>query len=149
MKDGFEYLDTHADDIFKALEGGASGLLTKPIDFGDLELTIDKTIRHVEMMREARRRQAEAEIRALCCSEWLASDPVAAAVVRILDALPVKEPEVVSRAPPDRIFVAPVQGPVVVGQEELGEPEREAAGEPDLERPDGRTRNGPTAGKPA
>ena len=33
----------------------------KPIDFGDLELTIDKTIRHVEMMRDARRRQAEAE----------------------------------------------------------------------------------------
>jgi adenylate cyclase len=31
------------------------------IDFGDLEMTIDKTIRHVEMMREARRRQAEAE----------------------------------------------------------------------------------------
>jgi adenylate cyclase len=40
---------------------GAFDFLTKPIDFGDLELTIDKTIRHVEMMREARRRQAEAE----------------------------------------------------------------------------------------
>src|SRR5258708_6956487 len=40
---------------------GAFVFLTKPIDFGDLEMTIDKTIRHVEMMREARRRQAEAE----------------------------------------------------------------------------------------
>jgi class 3 adenylate cyclase len=40
---------------------GAFDFLTKPIDFGDLELTIDKTIRHVEMLREARRRQAEAE----------------------------------------------------------------------------------------
>jgi adenylate cyclase len=40
---------------------GAFDFLTKPIDFGDLEATIDKTIRHVEMLREARRRQAEAE----------------------------------------------------------------------------------------
>jgi class 3 adenylate cyclase len=40
---------------------GAFDFLTKPIDFGDLETTIDKTIRHVEMMREARRRQLEAE----------------------------------------------------------------------------------------
>jgi adenylate cyclase len=44
-----------------AMNRGAFDFLTKPIDFGDLELTIDKTIRHVEMMREARRRQAEAE----------------------------------------------------------------------------------------
>jgi adenylate cyclase len=40
---------------------GAFDFLTKPIDFTDLETTIDKTIRHVEAMREARRRQAEAE----------------------------------------------------------------------------------------
>src|SRR6201746_183508 len=40
---------------------GAFVFRPKPIDFGDLEMTIDKTIRHVEMMREARRRQAEAE----------------------------------------------------------------------------------------
>jgi class 3 adenylate cyclase/CheY-like chemotaxis protein len=44
-----------------AMNRGAFDFLTKPIDFGDLELTIDKTIRHVEMMRDARRRQAEAE----------------------------------------------------------------------------------------
>jgi class 3 adenylate cyclase len=44
-----------------AMNRGAFDFLTKPIDFADLETTIDKTIRHVEMLREARRRQAEAE----------------------------------------------------------------------------------------
>jgi class 3 adenylate cyclase len=48
-------------NIRTAMNCGAFDFLTKPIDFGDLELTIVKTIRHVEMMREARRRQAEAE----------------------------------------------------------------------------------------
>ncbi len=48
-------------NIRTAMNRGAFDFLTKPIDFSDLELTIDKTIRHVEMMREARRRQAEAE----------------------------------------------------------------------------------------
>jgi adenylate cyclase len=48
-------------NIRTAMNRGAFDFLTKPIDFGDLELTIDKTIRHVELMREARRRQAEAE----------------------------------------------------------------------------------------
>src|SRR3982074_1502572 len=48
-------------NIRTAMNGGAFDFLPKPIDFGDLEMTIDKTIRHVEMMREARRRQAEAE----------------------------------------------------------------------------------------
>ena len=44
-------------NIRTAMNRGAFDFLTKPIDFGDLEMTIDKTIRHVEMMREARRRQ--------------------------------------------------------------------------------------------
>jgi class 3 adenylate cyclase len=48
-------------NIRTAMNRGAFDFLTKPIDFGDLEMTIDKTIRHVEMMRETRRRQAEAE----------------------------------------------------------------------------------------
>lgn len=48
-------------NIRTAMNRGAFDFLTKPIDFGDLEMTIDKTIRHVETMREARRRQAEAE----------------------------------------------------------------------------------------
>ncbi|SDS17784.1 response regulator [Bradyrhizobium canariense] len=48
-------------NIRTAMNRGAFDFLTKPIDFGDLELTIDKTIRHVEMIREARRRQIEAE----------------------------------------------------------------------------------------
>src|SRR3954454_7219997 len=48
-------------NIRTAMNSGAFDFLTKPIDFGDLEMTINKTIRHVEMMRDARRRQAEAE----------------------------------------------------------------------------------------
>src|SRR5471032_1843800 len=48
-------------NIRTAMNRGAFDFLTKPIDFGDLEMTIDKTIRHVEMMREARLRQTEAE----------------------------------------------------------------------------------------
>jgi adenylate cyclase len=48
-------------NIRTAMNRGAFDFLTKPIDFADLELTIDKTIRHVVMMRETRRRQAEAE----------------------------------------------------------------------------------------
>src|ERR1700736_2437036 len=48
-------------NIRTAMNRGAYDFLTKPIDFGDLEMTIEKTMRHVEMMREARRRQLEAE----------------------------------------------------------------------------------------
>jgi class 3 adenylate cyclase len=48
-------------NIRTAMNRGAFDFLTKPIDFGDLEMTIDKTIRHVEMIRETRRRQLEAE----------------------------------------------------------------------------------------
>src|SRR5436190_10725369 len=48
-------------NIRTAMNRGASDFLTKPIDFTDLEATIDKTLRHIEMMRDARRRQAEAE----------------------------------------------------------------------------------------
>jgi adenylate cyclase len=49
------------NNIRTAMNRGAFDFLTKPIDFGDLETTIDKTIRHVAMLREARLRQAEAE----------------------------------------------------------------------------------------
>src|SRR5471032_179207 len=48
-------------NIRTAMNRGAFDFLTKPIDFGDLEATIEKTIRHVETLRDARRRQAEAE----------------------------------------------------------------------------------------
>ena len=40
---------------------GAFDFLIKPIDFPDLEATIAKTIRHIEVLREARERQAAAE----------------------------------------------------------------------------------------
>ena len=48
-------------NIRVAMNRGAFDFLTKPIDFGDLETTIARTIRHVEAMRESRRRQSEAE----------------------------------------------------------------------------------------
>src|SRR6201982_1084978 len=48
-------------NIRTAMNRGAFDFLTKPIDFGDLETTIGKTLRHVERLREGRRRQAEAE----------------------------------------------------------------------------------------
>src|SRR6476661_8866432 len=48
-------------NIRTAMNRGAFDFLTKPIDFADLEMTIDKTIRHVVMLREVRRRQSEAE----------------------------------------------------------------------------------------
>jgi adenylate cyclase len=48
-------------NIRTAMNRGAFDFVTKPIDFRDLETTIAKTIRHIEYLREARRRQAEAE----------------------------------------------------------------------------------------
>lgn len=48
-------------NIRTAMNRGAFDFLTKPIDFRDFETTIAKTIRHVEILRDARRRQAEAE----------------------------------------------------------------------------------------
>ncbi|OPY97595.1 regulator [Bradyrhizobium sacchari] len=48
-------------NIRTAMNRGAFDFLTKPIDFVDLETTIQKTIRHIDMLREVRRRQMEAE----------------------------------------------------------------------------------------
>lgn len=48
-------------NIRTAMNRGAFDFLTKPIDFADLEATIQKTIRHIDMLREVRRRQMEAE----------------------------------------------------------------------------------------
>src|SRR5262245_17519077 len=48
-------------NIRTAMNRGAFDFVTKPIDFRDLETTIAKTIRHIEYLREARRRQAEDE----------------------------------------------------------------------------------------
>jgi signal transduction histidine kinase len=46
-------------NIRTAMNRGAFDFLIKPLDFLDFEMTIAKTIRHVEVLREARRRQAE------------------------------------------------------------------------------------------
>jgi adenylate cyclase len=48
-------------NIRAAMNRGAFDFLTKPIDFIDLETTIAKTIRHIEMLREARAKQSQAE----------------------------------------------------------------------------------------
>jgi adenylate cyclase len=48
-------------NIRTAMNRGAFDFVTKPIDFGDLETTIAKTIRHIQFLRDARERQAEAE----------------------------------------------------------------------------------------
>jgi adenylate cyclase len=48
-------------NIRTAMNRGAFDFLLKPIDLPDLEATIAKTIRHVELLREARQRQADAE----------------------------------------------------------------------------------------
>ena len=48
-------------NIRTAMNRGAFDFLTKPIDFLDLETTITKTLRHLEVFREARRRQIAAE----------------------------------------------------------------------------------------
>ena len=46
-------------NIRSAMNRGAFDFLIKPIDFPDLEATIAKTIRHVEVLREAKERQAQ------------------------------------------------------------------------------------------
>ena len=48
-------------NIRTAMNRGAFDFVTKPIDFQDLEATIAKTLRHIEILRDARRRQAAAE----------------------------------------------------------------------------------------
>jgi adenylate cyclase len=72
-------------NIRTAMNRGAFDFLTKPIDFADLETTINKTLRHIEMLREARRRQISAERAHALLSRYfspnlaerLASDPAA------------------------------------------------------------------------
>ena len=48
-------------NIRTAMNRGAFDFLTKPIDFGDFETTVRKTIAHVADLRGARERQAAAE----------------------------------------------------------------------------------------
>ena len=72
-------------NIRTAMNRGAFDFLTKPIDFADLDTTIEKTIRHVTGQRDARTRQAEAERAHAALSRFfppnlavhLATDPAA------------------------------------------------------------------------
>ena len=48
-------------NIRKAMNGGAFDFLTKPIDFNDLEITINKTLCHVQQLKENERSRQERE----------------------------------------------------------------------------------------
>ena len=48
-------------NIRTAMNRGAFDFITKPIDFADLETTIGKTLRNLEITRSHQRRQQEAE----------------------------------------------------------------------------------------
>jgi adenylate cyclase len=68
LQDGEEKVSTivvsaygDMSNIRTAMNRGAFDFLTKPIDFPDLEATLAKTIRHIQILREARERQATAE----------------------------------------------------------------------------------------
>jgi adenylate cyclase len=56
-------VSAHGDmsNIRTAMNRGAFDFLTKPIEFADLEATLAKAIRHIQILREARERQAAAE----------------------------------------------------------------------------------------
>jgi len=49
------------ENIRKAMNGGAFDFITKPIDFQDLEITINKTIHHVQQLKETQRSRQEKE----------------------------------------------------------------------------------------
>jgi len=50
------------ENIRTAMNRGAFDFLTKPIDFSDLQITIDKTLKHLEEAQELRRATAAAEL---------------------------------------------------------------------------------------
>ncbi|MGB8014669.1 MAG: adenylate/guanylate cyclase domain-containing protein [Pseudolabrys sp.] len=73
-------------NIRTAMNRGAFDFVTKPIDFGDLQTTITKSIRHIEYLREARQRQAEAERAYTSLSRYF-SPNLAQRLARDTDAL--------------------------------------------------------------
>lgn len=64
-------------NIRTAMNRGAFDFLMKPVDLADLEVTIEKTIRHVAFLRAARRRQAEAERAYVSLSRYFSPNLVA------------------------------------------------------------------------
>jgi len=73
-------------NIRTAMNRGAFDFVTKPIDFGDLQTTITKSIRHIEYLRQARQRQAEAERAYTSLSRYF-SQNLAQRLARDTDAL--------------------------------------------------------------
>ncbi|MDJ0840829.1 MAG: ATP-binding protein [Acidobacteriota bacterium] len=47
------------ENIRAAMNRGAYDFLTKPIDFEDLKITVDKTVRHIEELKELRKAELE------------------------------------------------------------------------------------------
>ncbi|MEQ9200808.1 MAG: response regulator, partial [Rhodospirillales bacterium] len=47
------------DNIRSAMNSGAFDFVTKPIDFQDLEITLNKTIEHVALLRDAEKQEVE------------------------------------------------------------------------------------------
>ena len=67
-------------NIRTAMNRGAFDFVTKPIDFQDLQTTIAKTIRHIELLRDARQRQA---VTGLCLAvALLLAEPCPGACLR-------------------------------------------------------------------
>ena len=60
-------------NIRTAMNRGAFDFVTKPIDFADLQVTIAKTLRNLEITREHQRRQQEAERARAAFAVFLAS----------------------------------------------------------------------------
>ena len=61
--------------------------MTKPIDFQDLQTTINKTIRHVELLRDARQRQAVARTSLCLAVALLLAEPCPGACPPTRDAI--------------------------------------------------------------
>ena len=62
------------NNIRTAMNCGAFDFVTKPIDFLDLEKTIAKTVRHLDLLREARQRQVAAERAYASLSRYFSSN---------------------------------------------------------------------------
>ncbi|WP_037308843.1 adenylate/guanylate cyclase domain-containing protein [Ruegeria halocynthiae] len=71
------------DNIRTAMNRGAFDFLTKPIEFEDLETTIQKTLTHLRMFRRLQREKAEAELARATLSRYFSPS-----VVRSLSECP-------------------------------------------------------------
>ncbi|SLN73357.1 Adenylate cyclase 1 [Roseovarius albus] len=64
------------ENIRTAMNRGAFDFLTKPIEFDDLEATINKTLKHLELFRQLQREKAEAELARATLSRYFSPNVV-------------------------------------------------------------------------